>query len=258
MKRNIRLSVLALAAWATALCTACSSTEYLVENPNVVITYKLDPSDANLENLSKSYAATIAKNRKAGIEQPGLYCDYASTLALMGKTTEAEQWFNKEISAFPSSRPYVQRVKAQMAQQQAAKAGGPRRTPTIDEVKTMDDIGIMRPTENRVASELPIEQQRQALQKDEEGKPSSIKADGAKDKKATAKSKNGKKKGHAKSKSSKKKKSSKSKVKKANAANNKVAKQSASPRTEAQSDSTATKRKLRLPFGKKKTAADNE
>lgn len=79
----------------------------------------MEPSNANLENLSKAYSSAINRNRKENIKQPGLCSDYAVCLALLGQEAEANKWFNKEVSDFPTSRPYVLKMKKQLIPQYA-------------------------------------------------------------------------------------------------------------------------------------------
>jgi len=102
---------------ATLLVAGCGSRQYLVSDPTLILNYLKDSSSENLSNLSKAYGTAINRNRKKDVKQPGLFADYAVTLALQGKASEANQWFNKEIETFPSSRSYVMQLKEQLIPQ---------------------------------------------------------------------------------------------------------------------------------------------
>lgn len=99
------------------LLAGCGSTEYLVKDPLVMLEYGKNPSEENLDNLLKAYNAAINKNRKAHVEVQGLYSDYACALALSGRATEANVWFNKEMETFPTSKAYVMQLKKQLIPQ---------------------------------------------------------------------------------------------------------------------------------------------
>lgn len=108
---------LLLSIGLTALMAACDSGQPMVRDPKVMLAYEMDPSTDNMVNLSKAYSTTINKIRKTGERYPGLYSDYAVTLALQGKASEANVWFNNEMEAFPSSKKYVMQLKKQMIPQ---------------------------------------------------------------------------------------------------------------------------------------------
>ncbi len=100
-----------------ALLASCGSGEYLVKDPNVMLSYLKEPSDANLDNLVKSYSSTINKNRRSKATQPGLFADYGVAMAHQGKDAEANVWLNKEMDAYPATRPYVMQLKRQLVPQ---------------------------------------------------------------------------------------------------------------------------------------------
>ena len=103
-----------LSMGALLLCSACRGPRPMVQDTTVQLAYLKEASEENLEALSKAYATTINKNRKAKVKYPGLYCDYAVTLALLGNHSEANQWFNNEVAEFPSSQTYVNTLKAKL------------------------------------------------------------------------------------------------------------------------------------------------
>lgn len=99
-----------LAIAGIALLAACSSSQPTVDK-TIMLAYCKEPSQANMENLSKNYSSIINKSRKTGLKQPGIYCDYAITLVKQGRRAEANSWFNREINDFASSRTYVMQLK---------------------------------------------------------------------------------------------------------------------------------------------------
>lgn len=104
---------LIMAVGVVSLMASCGSSATLVDQM-ALLAYSKEPSQANLETLSKSYGTVINRNRKTGIKQPGVYSDYAVSLVAQGKRAEANNWFNKEMEAFPSSRAYVMQLKRQL------------------------------------------------------------------------------------------------------------------------------------------------
>lgn len=101
-----------LIAMAT-LAASCGSSLPAID-PNVRLAYEKEQSEANIDNMAKAYSSLINKTRKTGTKLPGLYSDYAVALAKKGKHAEANNWFNKEIEAFPSSRTYVMQLKREL------------------------------------------------------------------------------------------------------------------------------------------------
>jgi len=110
MKRKVIL-LSAVGLFAAGLLSSCSNQRSLVEDPSISLNYLLNPTEDNLNNLSKAYGTAINHNRKSGVKQPGLCSEYAITLALMGNQEEANKWFNKEVADFPASRDYVLALK---------------------------------------------------------------------------------------------------------------------------------------------------
>lgn len=98
--------------FALALLWGCGETRQLVDDPTISLSYLKEPSEENLGTLSKAYAQALNRNRKAQVKQPGLAAEYAITLALLGDQQQANQWFNREVADFPSSRTYVVKLKA--------------------------------------------------------------------------------------------------------------------------------------------------
>jgi hypothetical protein len=109
MKKNHLLGFLMITL-GIAMLEACSSSQFVVDE-TILLAYCKEPSQANLENLSKNYGTLINKTRKTGLKQPGIYSDYAVSLVKQGRRAEANSWFNREISEFASSRNYVMQLK---------------------------------------------------------------------------------------------------------------------------------------------------
>lgn len=111
VKHSTLIITIALLALSASMA-ACSSQRTMLEDPTPLINYQKEPSVENLETLSKAYAATINRYRKEKVKYPGMYADYAVTLAKLGNQGEANRYFNMEIEAFPSSREYVNKLKS--------------------------------------------------------------------------------------------------------------------------------------------------
>ncbi len=154
-KRNI---LTAVAACSLLLAMpSCQGPSYITEDPNVLLNYQKDPSIETLTDLSKAYLNTINQNRKQGKVQPGLYCDYAVTLYLLGKPEAAEGWFNKEVATFPYTATYVKQLRDEMEIRLNGDDPNRNRRYTVDDINSMDEIAVLRPTENREASRLTRE-----------------------------------------------------------------------------------------------------
>lgn len=109
MKRYILVGLLiALAA------TSCHSYNYLVEDQSLLLAYQTDTTPVALVNLSRAYGETIKSNDKEGIRQPGLYADYATSLALLGYREAANRWFNREMIVYNNSARYINNIKLQL------------------------------------------------------------------------------------------------------------------------------------------------
>lgn len=114
MVRKKYFRIAALVLIGMSLLASCKQEKAVTVDPSIMLTYGKDANEQNLENLAKNYATVINKNRKSGVKQPGLYSDYAVALAKQGKNAEANNWFNKEMAEFPSSRKYVIRLKQEL------------------------------------------------------------------------------------------------------------------------------------------------
>ncbi len=154
-KRNILSAMVACTLLLAA--SGCQGPSYITEDPNVLLNYQKDPSIETLTDLSKAYLNTINQNRKQGKVQPGLYCDYAVTLYLLGKPEAAEGWFNKEVATFPYTATYVKQLREEMEARLNGEDPNRNRRYTVDDINSMDEIAVLRPTENREASKLTRE-----------------------------------------------------------------------------------------------------
>lgn len=142
LKRTKKIIVTLASA---VLLAACSGSEALVD-PTVMLAYGMDPSAQNSENLMKSYGSAINKNRKSGKKTPGVYSDYAVTLVKAGRRAEANNWFNKEMDAFPSSRGYVLRLKRELIPEYANDN-------TISSEEASEEVESSLPPATRAAAE---------------------------------------------------------------------------------------------------------
>lgn len=154
---KLRYLGMLLAGALTAALSGCVGTEYLTNDPTILLNYQKDPNPDNLAILSSTYLSTINQNRKNGKVQPGLYCDYAVTLYLLGKPEAAESWFNKEVATFPYTAEYVKQLRQDLDERFNGADPNRNRRYTIDDVNNMDEIGVLRPSENREASKLTKE-----------------------------------------------------------------------------------------------------
>lgn len=112
-KRTLFPATLLIIA-ACTLLSACKQQQVVTVDPLVLLSYGKQPDAQNLENLAKNYSSVINKNRKSNVKQPGLFADYAVAMAILGRRSEANSWFNREMADFPSSRTYILRLKQQL------------------------------------------------------------------------------------------------------------------------------------------------
>ena len=109
--KGLLKTIAAMLIFATTL--SCGGSRQMVD-PKAMLAYGKEPNELTLDVLSKSYSSVISKNRKTGINTPGIYSDYAVILVKQGKRAEANGWFNKEMETFPSSRSYVMQLKSRL------------------------------------------------------------------------------------------------------------------------------------------------
>ena len=100
-----------LALLGCALLAGCANQHYLNNSSQILLEYQQHPTNHNLIELSKSYAAAINNNRAMGVVEPGLFADYAVTLVKLGHRAEANKMFNNEVKTYPSSEKYVRQLK---------------------------------------------------------------------------------------------------------------------------------------------------
>ena len=111
MKSKIVIMVgLALAAVVAAGC----SGQYKGMPRAEVLSYQTHATYGELHALAVAYAESINAAIKEDTLHPGMYADYAVTLALMGRRGTACRMFNAEMVAFPESRAMVRRIKQHM------------------------------------------------------------------------------------------------------------------------------------------------
>lgn len=113
MKHSPTCLKTAIVLLVVATVAACSSKKaVVVVDETVKLAYLKEPDAQHTEAFSKNLGATLNKNRKRSDQEPGMMCDYAVTLVKQDRRAEANSWFNKEMEAFPSSRPYVLKLKS--------------------------------------------------------------------------------------------------------------------------------------------------
>ena len=107
MKHTTTLLKTAAMLSVVLLVAACSSKKAVVTvDETVKLAYLKEPDAQHTEAFSKNLGATLNKNRKRSEQEPGMMSDYAVTLVKLDRRAEANSWFNKEMEAFPASRPY--------------------------------------------------------------------------------------------------------------------------------------------------------
>lgn len=116
------------------LQTSCNDLKYLTDNSPVLLEYQNHPTQYNLADLSKSYASAIKICQKRDSIRPGLYSEYAVTLALLGKNSEANKMFNNEVAYFPNSARYVRQLKLLLVPEYVSD--------TISDTSTVIDINL--------------------------------------------------------------------------------------------------------------------
>lgn len=92
------------------LTTGCSG-QYKGMPREAVLAYQTHATYGELHALSVAYAESINAAIKEDTLHPGMYADYAVTLALMGRRGTACRMFNAEMTTFPESRGMVRRLK---------------------------------------------------------------------------------------------------------------------------------------------------
>lgn len=108
MTRHILLLLLATAF----LLSGCGSCRYLIEDEPLLLHYRCEPDREHLAGLAQGYGEIIRQNQEdEAVSQPGLFADYAASLALLGFREESSRWFNREAALYPNAAPYVAALK---------------------------------------------------------------------------------------------------------------------------------------------------
>ncbi|MCR4660014.1 MAG: DUF4810 domain-containing protein [Bacteroidales bacterium] len=107
MKRTTLITALLLSAILLAGC----SGQYRAVSHAALLDWHEAQTYQNLRQLAEAYALTINAAEKADTIHPGLLADYGVAMAMLGEEEEANRAFNREISAFPQSRTYVEALK---------------------------------------------------------------------------------------------------------------------------------------------------
>ena len=106
-------SLLPVAMVVLAFVTGCSG-QYKGMPREAVLAYQTNATYGELHTLAVAYAESINSAIKEDTLHPGMYADYAVTLAMMGHRGTACRMFNAEMVAFPESRGMVRRIKQHM------------------------------------------------------------------------------------------------------------------------------------------------
>ncbi len=115
MSKNIlRLFGATIAISLLGATLSCSHQKSIIQDPRMLLDYALMPNDSTLTHLSNDYRTTIEKTGKRDSVKPGVYADYAVTMALLMKFDSADIYFDKEMASYPESRQYVEFLKQRM------------------------------------------------------------------------------------------------------------------------------------------------
>ena len=78
--------------------------------------YKKNPDEKTLATHKKALLDIIAKSPQKRMQvPPGIYAEYGFMLMKEGKVEEGQEYFNKEISLYPESKVFIQRLKDELA-----------------------------------------------------------------------------------------------------------------------------------------------
>ena len=113
MRKRRLLIILCCVPVVCSLLSACSG-QYKGMPREEVLAYQTHATYGELYGLATAYANAINTAIAEDTLHPGMYADYAVTLALMGHREAACRMFNAEMKTFPESRGIVTRIKRQM------------------------------------------------------------------------------------------------------------------------------------------------
>lgn len=114
-KKTVRLFAMAALATVVLAIGSCSHEKNVLQDPRVILEYNLDRTDSTLVAVETRYSEVINAtefNKKQ--VKPGVYADYAVTLALDRKFHEADSFFALEVQNYPESEKYVGFLKSNM------------------------------------------------------------------------------------------------------------------------------------------------
>ena len=94
--------------------TGCTSYKLLYswnDYDNTSYKYLKNSDEKSTENLLKSYQQIITKQEGTrNTVPPGIYADYGFILLQAGKTEEGKAMLKKEISLYPESKIFIDRI----------------------------------------------------------------------------------------------------------------------------------------------------
>lgn len=106
--KNVRLAVLAVAA--TLAGCATSQTGYRWGNyDSALYAHYKNPQDQKA--YVASLKAIVLESDRAGVKPPpGICAEYGFALFESGNSVEAVTWFQREMDAWPESRPFLEKM----------------------------------------------------------------------------------------------------------------------------------------------------
>lgn len=73
--------------------------------------YLKDSNEKSIKDIKETYKKIIAKQTGTrGVVPPGIYADYGFLLLQENKNDEAKEMFLKEISLYPESKVFMERI----------------------------------------------------------------------------------------------------------------------------------------------------
>lgn len=162
-----------------------------------LLTYNLEPTENHLLILAHEYQKTIRAIDDEYYVRPGLYSDYAVTMAKLGYQREAALWFNREMLRFPASRIYVETLKSSLTPDyitltEVADTIGVELPVPVDEAALAAEIAreLVPPTREELQRLRAEERELQTKLKEQERKEKEeARKEAEKDKKLAAKEK---------------------------------------------------------------------
>lgn len=106
-----------LLAAAAFMSTSCGSTKQLYTwygYEDATYEYGKNPTDARYKVMMEEYAKMEKQTKGRKVVPPGFNAEYGYLLFKEGKKDEALKYLNQEISLYPESKQYIERIIKQV------------------------------------------------------------------------------------------------------------------------------------------------